>query len=956
MASVTVTLPDSVVGSTFFAIRWDFAPGSYISLGDTLADTPGQDLLLGWFWLRYSGTLTFVHVEVRLAALQTDPNPAAAGPEFSDDMKNAGTVRCVASDGTSITIPGPNAPGSISSDPVEPYAWTPSNRDAVRTFAVYVRTLADQSLVVTFDDNQNAAPVVSGVSATPNIVNANGTIALSGMATDPDVMPDTLALQWTANPNIGTFSAPTALSTNWTAPGPANNDREIVFTLTATEPDESLTGSASVNVTVRGNRAPVVTASGDQMTVDVGDTVALTGTASDPEGESMTYAWTSDIGGLFSAPSSLSGTWTAPSVTESTVATLTLTANDGVRNGTATVTIIVRPPATQPLTLPAVAAKSSVSGVVVNELFPAATQGLAPYIYSASGLPTGLGFRNRRARGIPVLPGAYTVTYTVTDSNQDMVTRTFTWTITGDIIPQPSGLNVRIDWGDQFYAHAESDVTGRITSGVRCERGRNTGSAILGRSQAGTISFELQNSDGLFDEENPDSDLAGLIRPGIQVQLRNGVTPLWTGVLDRIPTNYAQNGQHRAQVTALGVLSNAIEPEVSGGSLNAESTAQAFIELCDKGDIPYESPQPQPGDAYLMRRWWEQGKLRQALSNVEDTEGGFIFEDREGELGFHLANYRATRTIGTTFVSTTPGAGQLRIVGNPRREIAVKDVHNEVAGDVRQFEQRTGETVHASHDPIPIALGGRLDLVSIFPVGTGALSELDALVAGTDWTANTMPDGSGTNRTSRVDITLELMDFNEAHITIAYPTGGGFDSTLYVRGLTISGTVLTIGTPLRGGADDSVSKQRYRPKTLNLNNTWIRSVADMDARGEAILELIASPEHRVSLDWYVEDWADFLCAGPERQGARGNAHHKLGRIRGRHCAGPSAGLQVNIRATMDLSLIESLPTPPPPPPPPAGDSVTVPLTGFVTSSTNITWEDQCQHWRHLRRRRHCANA
>ena len=374
-----------------------------------------------------------------------------------------------------------------------------------------------------------------------------------------------------------------------------------------------------------------------------------------------------------------------------------------------------------PLTLPAVAAKSSVSGVVVNELFPAATQGLAPYIYSASGLPTGLGFRNRRARGIPVLPGSYTVTYTVTDSNQDMVTRTFTWTITGDIIPQPSGLNVRIDWGDQFYAHAESDVTGRLTSGVRCERGRNTGSApSSGGPRLATISdSSCRTATASIDEENPNSDLAGLIRPGIQVQLRNGVTPLWTGVLDSIPTNYAQNGQHRAKVTALGVLSNAIEPEVSGGSLNAESTAQAFIELCDKGDIPYESPQPQPGDAYLMRRWWEQGKLRQALSNVEDTEGGFIFEDREGELGFHLANYRATRTIGTTFVSTTPGAGQLRIVGNPRREIAIKDVHNEVAGDVRQFEQRTGETIHASHDPIPIALGGRLDLVSIFPVGTG---------------------------------------------------------------------------------------------------------------------------------------------------------------------------------------------------------------------------------------------
>ena len=103
------------------------------------------------------------------------------------------------------------------------------------------------------------------------------------------------------------------------------------------------------------------------------------------------------------------------------------------------------------------------------------------------------------------------------------------------------------------------------------------------------------------------------------------------------------------------------------------------------------------------------------------------------------------------------------------------------------------------------------------------------------------------------------MDFNETHITIAYPTGGGFDSTLYVRGLTIKGTVLTIGTPLRVSVEDTVSKQRYRPKTLSLSNTWVRSTADMEARAETILEAIAIPERRVSLDWYVEDWTDFLA-------------------------------------------------------------------------------------------------
>ena len=106
------------------------------------------------------------------------------------------------------------------------------------------------------------------------------------------------------------------------------------------------------------------------------------------------------------------------------------------------------------------------------------------------------------------------------------------------------------------------------------------------------MSFELDNSDGLYDQENPSSDLAGLIRPGIQVQLRDGVSPLWTGVLDSIPTRFEQNGQHRAQVTALGVLSTAIDPVVSGGSLTAESTAQAFIELCSKGDVPLSRPSP----------------------------------------------------------------------------------------------------------------------------------------------------------------------------------------------------------------------------------------------------------------------------------------------------------------------------------------------------------------------------
>ena len=212
--------------------------------------------------------------------------------------------------------------------------------------------------------------------------------------------------------------------------------------------------------------------------------------------------------------------------------TFTFTGDDGVRTRSVTVSVIVRAPATQPLTLPAVSDVSYATGDIVNLALPAATQGLTPYIYSADGLPRGLTFRNRAVVGRPDLPGTYTVTYTVTDSNQDMVSRTFDITITGMAIPQPTGLNVRIDWGGLFYANVHSSVYSRIVGGIECFRGKNTASAVLGRSQAGTMSFELENDDGLYDDENTDSDLAGLIRPGLQVQLRIGVTPLWTGALD----------------------------------------------------------------------------------------------------------------------------------------------------------------------------------------------------------------------------------------------------------------------------------------------------------------------------------------------------------------------------------------------------------------------------------------
>ena len=125
-----------------------------------------------------------------------------------------------------------------------------------------------------------------------------------------------------------------------------------------------------------------------------------------------------------------------------------------------------------------------------------------------------------------------------------------------------------------------------------------------------------------------------------------------------------------------------------------------------------------------------------------------------------------------------------------------------------------------------------------------------------------------------------------------------------------------------------MSKQRYRPKTLSLSNTWVRSIADMETRAETILEAIASPERRVSLDWYVEDWTDFLGLDlSDKVRVEMPTISSDAFVEGIALDLPLA--QVNIRATMDLSLVESIPTPVVPPAPMAAWDQFKALTGAL---------------------------
>lgn len=90
------------------------------------------------------------------------------------------------------------------------------------------------------------------------------------------------------------------------------------------------------------NNAPVISAGSDQISA-VADSVSLSGTASDSDGDALTYSWaqTSGTSVTLSNSTTLAPSFDAPSVDTSEDLVFTLTVSDGSTNVTDTVTVSV---------------------------------------------------------------------------------------------------------------------------------------------------------------------------------------------------------------------------------------------------------------------------------------------------------------------------------------------------------------------------------------------------------------------------------------------------------------------------------------------------------------------------------------------------------------------------------------------------------------------------------------
>ncbi len=168
----------------------------------------------------------------------------------------------------------------------------------------------------------NQSPIVDAGSSLS--VNEGSSVNLSGSANDPD--GDAMTYSWSCT--NGSLSNYNFLYTTYYAPS-VSSTTTYSCTLTATD-SKGYTGSDTVYITVINanydNENPVVDA-GSSLSVNEESSVNLSGSAYDPQGDSMTYSWSCN-GGSLSNYNSLTSTYYAPSVSSTTTYTCTLTVRD----------------------------------------------------------------------------------------------------------------------------------------------------------------------------------------------------------------------------------------------------------------------------------------------------------------------------------------------------------------------------------------------------------------------------------------------------------------------------------------------------------------------------------------------------------------------------------------------------------------------------------------------------
>ena len=395
-----------------------------------------------------------------------------------------------------------------------------------------------------------------------------------------------------------------------------------------------------------------------------------------------------------------------------------------------------------------------------------------------------------------------------------------------------------VDWnGDDDFSDTGEDVTART---LQCEwkRGSDYASQLVGKAVAGTLTATLNNESADYSTFNTSSPLTGNLVPGRKVKLtgNDGSTTrtLWTGFLDSIEPIPSANGANLARLKAIGPLGYLNKFDVSTAMFASKKAGELIGEILDAAGWSDDDRDLDDGIVEFPRFWCERTKTLKALRLVEETETGLLEENAAGSIVYrdrHARSKDARSTASQATYSDASGSAlayshisqidPLKFIYNElRAKLQLHDgvwilgqsslgVQTELGGDasVLWTHPETG-----SNSP-GISAGATKTFTAQYP-SSGSANTARAvdfwtdLTATTDYLANDSADGTSTNRTANITVSLtkraQSMDIALAN---------GHTGTVYMTKLQAQGHPVSANNEFEISASDATSQSTFGKRT-----------------------------------------------------------------------------------------------------------------------------------------------
>lgn len=378
---------------------------------------------------------------------------------------------------------------------------------------------------------------------------------------------------------------------------------------------------------------------------------------------------------------------------------------------------------------------------------------------------------------------------------------------------------LEVDWTNNgTFGEANEDITSYMIQ-VDCQRGRDRGSQLTGRSSGGRLVARLNNTSGIFASFNVASPIYGNIKPNRRCRLRM-TSPtsrtLWQGWLDRIVPAPAVGRIPTVELTALGSLARINQDRVNVAMATGVLTGTAVGTVLDAIAWATSTNARKIDLGQLsMTRWWVHDQVAlAALRDIEDSENGFLYEDPSGAIGFLdrqgrlIAPYSSTPATFSD-ASAATGRYSAAVQHNPLAEI-----YNWIEAGVRDYTTASGgattlwtlpESTAGSRSP-GIEQGATKTFWALYPnpqSPTQAIAVDPWTTPSTvDYAANAVADGSGADKTANVVVTATKYATRMRLDVVNNDTVTVFLTRLQARGVPVNQN-----DPVRIVAQDSATSQ-----------------------------------------------------------------------------------------------------------------------------------------------------